>query len=85
MDCSPPDSSGHGISQAGIVTWVAISFSSNLTNPGIETVSPVQSGRFFKTEPPGETHNEYYLNSITVRFQMMLQFINNFPKSFHFS
>ena len=27
MDCSPPDSSVHGISQARIVEWVAISFS----------------------------------------------------------
>ena len=27
MDCSPPDSSVHGISQAGVLEWVAISFS----------------------------------------------------------
>ena len=27
MDCSPPDFSVHGISQAGILEWVAISFS----------------------------------------------------------
>ena len=27
MDCSPPGSSVHGISQAGILEWVAISFS----------------------------------------------------------
>ena len=27
MDCSPPGSSGHGISQARILEWVAISFS----------------------------------------------------------
>ena len=27
MDCSPPGSSGHGISQAGILEWVAIPFS----------------------------------------------------------
>ena len=27
MDCSPPDSSLHGISQARILEWVAISFS----------------------------------------------------------
>ncbi|CAI9153061.1 unnamed protein product [Rangifer tarandus platyrhynchus] len=28
MDCSPPGSSVHGISQAAILEWVAISFSS---------------------------------------------------------
>ena len=27
MDCSPPDSSVHGIFQAQILEWVAISFS----------------------------------------------------------
>ena len=27
MDCSPPGSSKHGMSQAGILEWVAISFS----------------------------------------------------------
>ena len=27
MDCSPPGSSAHGISQARILEWVAISFS----------------------------------------------------------
>jgi len=33
MDCSPPDSSLHGISQAGILEWVAISYSRGLPNP----------------------------------------------------
>ena len=27
MDCSPPVSSGHGVSQARILEWVAVSFS----------------------------------------------------------
>ena len=27
MDCSPPDSSVHGISQARVLEWVAIAFS----------------------------------------------------------
>ena len=31
MDCSLPDSSVHGISQAGILEWAAISFSSSST------------------------------------------------------
>ena len=30
MDCSPPGSSVHGISQARILEWVAISFSAGL-------------------------------------------------------
>ena len=31
MDCSPPGSSVHGILQAGILEWVAISFSRGST------------------------------------------------------
>ena len=31
MDCSPPDFSAHGILQARILEWVAISFSRDLT------------------------------------------------------
>ena len=40
-DCSPPDSSVHGIPQARILEeWVAISFSGDLPNLGIEPGSP---------------------------------------------
>ena len=38
MDCSPPGSSVHGISQTRILEWVAVSFSGNLPNLGIEPV-----------------------------------------------
>ena len=40
MDCSPPDSSVHGISQARILEWVAISFSRESFDPGVEPTSP---------------------------------------------
>ena len=36
VDCSPPGSSVHGILQARILEWVAIPFSRDLPNPGIE-------------------------------------------------
>ena len=36
MDCSPQDSSVHGIFQARILEWVAISYLRDLPNPGIE-------------------------------------------------
>ena len=36
MDCSLPGSSVHGILQARTVEWVAMSFSRDLTDPGIE-------------------------------------------------
>ena len=44
LDCSPPGFSVHGISQARILKlpeyWVAISFSEDLPNPGIEPRCP---------------------------------------------
>ena len=40
MDCSLPASSVHGIFQARILECVAISFSGDLPNPGIEPGSP---------------------------------------------
>ena len=36
MDCRTPDSSVHGILQARILEWVAISCSGDLSNPGIK-------------------------------------------------
>ena len=43
-----------GMSQARILEWVAISFSEDLPNPGIEPTSAVLAGRFFTAEPPGK-------------------------------
>ena len=40
MDCSLPGSSVPGILQARILDWVAISFSRDLPDPGIEPESP---------------------------------------------
>ena len=40
MDCSPPGSSVHGVFQARILEWFATSFSRDLPDPGIESVSP---------------------------------------------
>ena len=41
MDYSPSGSSAHGISQARILEWVAISFSMDLPNPGLKPTYPV--------------------------------------------
>jgi len=59
MDCSPPGSSVHGISQARILEWIAISYSRGSSDPGIEPTSLAMAGRFFTTEPPGKPI--YYL------------------------
>ena len=53
MDCSPPVSSVHRISQAKILEQVAISFFKESFQPKDQThVSCIVSG-FFTTEPPG--------------------------------
>ena len=57
MDFSPPGSSVHRIFRARILEWVAISFSSDLPDPGIEPMSlasPTLAGSFFTTAPPGK-------------------------------
>ena len=40
IDCSLPGSSVHGIFQAIVLEWIAISFSRDLPNPGLEPRSP---------------------------------------------
>ena len=52
MDCSPPGCSVHGISQARILEWVAISPPGALPDPGIKPeslVSPALAGSFLIT------------------------------------
>ena len=44
VDCSPPGTSGHGILQARILEWVAISFSGDISDSGIKPVSPTLQG-----------------------------------------
>ena len=52
MDCSPPPSSVHGISQASI----GLPFPSleDLPDSGIVPTSPALADGFFTTEPPGK-------------------------------
>ena len=52
MDCNLPGSSVHGIFQARILEWVAISFSSG-SSWLRDLVSPALTGWFFTTAPPG--------------------------------
>ena len=55
IDCSPPGSSVHGILQARILEWVAISSSRGSSWPGDQTCvscTPASAGSFFTTEPP---------------------------------
>ena len=44
MDSNLPGSYVHGISQAKILEWVAIFFSGDLPDPGVESASPALAG-----------------------------------------
>ena len=54
MGCGPPDSAVHGILQARTLEWVAIPFSGDLPDPGIEPGSPTLHADSSPSEPPGE-------------------------------
>ena len=60
MDHSSPGSSVHGISQARILEWVAISFSRGSSQE--DPASPALAGRFITTEPPGKPYVCRYLS-----------------------
>ena len=59
MDCSPPGSSVHGISQARILEWVASSFSRGSSQPRNRTHVSSSAGRLFTAEPPGKPFYPY--------------------------
>ena len=61
VDCSLPDSSVHGILQAGILEWVAVlsSFSRVSSWPRDRTRVSCIAGSFFTTASPGK-HNYWY-------------------------
>ena len=54
MGYSPPGSSVHGISQARILEWVAISSSRGSSQDKDQTCVSCTAGGFFTTEPPGK-------------------------------
>ena len=53
MDCSPSGSSVHGVLQAGILEWIAISSSRESSNQGLELRSPALQADSLPFEPAG--------------------------------
>jgi len=70
MECSPSGSSVHGISQARILEWVAISFSRDLLDPSIKPASPALAGGFFTTASPG---------NLVEGYQILLEHVTKYP------
>ena len=57
IGCGPPGSSVHGLLQARILKWGAISFSRDLPDPGIEPGSTALQADSLPSEPPGCSTN----------------------------
>ena len=68
VDYSLPGSSIHGIFQARILEWAAISSPGDPPDPAIEPVSLALAGGFFITEPPGKPPVASYLDPQRDRF-----------------
>ena len=67
VDCSPPSFSVHGILQARIQVWVAISFPGDLPDPGIEPRSPTLEADALTCALPGKPLNTRIQNQIERR------------------
>ena len=82
MDCSPPGSSVRGIFQERILEWVAISYTRDLPDPGIELAcfaSPALAGGFF-TVPPEKPYI-LYKSPLKKGFEMKLELLLHHEKS----
>ena len=60
MDCGPPGSSVHRISQARILEWLTISFSRGSSCPRDQTHISCVAGRFFTAEPLRKPTMDFY-------------------------
>ena len=71
MDHSPPGSSVHGISQARILEWVAISFSRESSQPRDQTAyltsSAFVGGFFTPLVPPGKPYKYYEISQLCLQ------------------
>ena len=72
MNCSPQSASVHGISQARILDWVAISFSRGSSWSRDQTRVSCIAGRFFTTEPPGKYIYVFFFPDTTERVYIYL-------------
>ena len=64
MDCSLPGSSIHGIFQARVLEWVAISFSRESSQP----MSPALQADILLSEPPGKPTDDKTSRLMVKRF-----------------
>ena len=98
MDCSPPGSSVHGISQARILEWVAFSFSRESSWLKDQTHASCIGRQVFTTEPGGKPITEIQCGKIVQKrlqncrnktmcvlesCELFFHFVTNFKKWQH--
>ena len=77
VDCSPPDSSVHGILQTRLLEWVTIPFSRGSSQPRDQTQVFCIAGRFLLSET-SEKPNVLYNQEIDIDTDEINQpFLNN--------
>ena len=78
MDCGLQGSSIHGILQARILEWVAISFSRGSSQPG----SPALEADTLMSEPPGKPRSKplFWLSALYLNLSSFLHFISRIIK-----
>ena len=76
----------HGISQARILKWAAVSCSRDLFDPGIEPASPALADRFFYYYTTWEAHNSHIqrgreenFSNLRSRTSLVAQMVKNPP------
>ena len=70
MDCSPPGSSFHGISQARILEWVAVSFSRGFPTQGLNLGIPYwQLDSLSLSHQGSPKHPDTWFQWITIRIK----------------
>ena len=87
MDSSSSVSSVHGIFQAKILEWVAISFSRGFSQLRDQTCATYTAGRCFSTEPPGKPR--WVNNRILLRWlkfeRLTISSVSKYMKQLEFS
>ena len=66
MDCSLTGSSDHGIFQGRILEWVAISFSRDRLDPGVELGSSTLQADSLPIEPPGKQCVQQIISNFSI-------------------
>ena len=81
MDCKPPGSSVHGILQAKILEWVAISFSRGSSQlRDLSPASPALAAGFFTTSTTWEAHLYIYIHMYGERVNRYGQALSHLAK-----